>query len=89
MYITEKLSVDQLYNIAINDATTTGGGYDPMTQLRSRTFYGRPDFRAIYTRLRSAVEEGALIGARESRSRVNIGTYFCGVSLAHMITLLI
>ncbi|KAF8319758.1 NADPH oxidase [Clavulina sp. PMI_390] len=78
IYITEKLSVDQLYNLAINDANVTGAGYDPMTRLRSRTFYGRPDFRSIYGKVRDAVEEGALIGGREMRTRINIGTYFCG-----------
>lgn len=68
-----------MYNIALNDSTATGGGYDPMTNLRSRTFYGRPDLRSVYTRLRGAVEDGTLIGGREAKSRINIGTYFCGV----------
>lgn len=79
MYITQKLSIDQLYNIAINDAQNGHSEYDPMTRLRSRTFYGRPDFKAIYTRLRSAIELGAFLGARETRTTVQIGTYFCGV----------
>lgn len=71
--------MDQLYNIAINDSATTGAGYDPLTKLRSRTFYGRPDFKSIYTRLRSAIEHGAFLGVRETRACINIGTYFCGV----------
>ena len=74
--------MDQLYNIAINDSATTGAGYDPLTNLRSRTFYGRPDFKSIYTRLRSAVEHGAFVGPREARACINIGTYFCGVRVA-------
>lgn len=79
MYITQRLSIDQLYNIAIND--TAGAEYDPLTRLRSRTFYGRPDFNAIYTRLRSAVEHGAFVGARETRTSIDIGTFFCGVRI--------
>jgi NADPH oxidase len=71
--------MDQLYNLAINDSATTGGGYDPLTKLRSRTFYGRPDFKSIYTRLRGAIEHGAFLEVGETRARTNIGTFFCGV----------
>jgi NADPH oxidase len=79
MYITQKLSIDQMYNIAINDIP--GQQYDPLTQLRSRTFYGRPDFPSIYSRLRDAVELGAFLGPREARQVPHIGTFFCGVGL--------
>lgn len=81
MYITQKLSIDQLYNIAINDAP--GAEYDPLTQLRSRTFYGRPDFSSIYTRLRGAVEIGAFVGPREARQTVNIGVRTFERSCSH------
>jgi len=75
MYVTQKLDIDELYNIAINDS---GGEYDPLTRLRSRTFYGRPDFKSIYTRIRGAIEIGSFLGPRESGTVSNIGTYFCG-----------
>ena len=95
MYVTQKLNIDQLYNIAINDS---GGEYDPLTRLRSRTFYGRPDFKSIYSRILGAIEVGSFLGPRESGTVSNIGvglfrchncmyltlgvpvqTYFCGV----------
>ncbi|KAF8324797.1 ferric reductase NAD binding domain-containing protein [Cantharellus anzutake] len=77
MYVTQSIGIDQLYNIAIND---TGSVYDPLTKLRSRTFYGRPDFKSIYSRIRSAVETGALLGPRESGTAFNVGTFYCGPS---------
>jgi len=79
MYITQRVTVDDLYNLAINDVSS-GSVYDPLTRLRSRTFYGRPDFAAIYSRIRSAVESGMFIGPRESGSTVSIGTFYCGPS---------
>ncbi|KAF9510930.1 hypothetical protein BS47DRAFT_1210119 [Hydnum rufescens UP504] len=77
MYITQQLNIDQLYNITINDS---GQEYDTLTHLRSRTLYGRPDFKAIYTRIRGAIETGAFLGPRESGTISHIGTYFCGPS---------
>ena len=44
-----------LWNIAVNDA---GAEYDPLTLLRSRTMFGRPDWKSIYSRMRQAIEAG-------------------------------
>lgn len=70
MYITQPLELDQIYNLTINDA---GATYDPLTHLRSRTFYGRPDFTAIYSRIRNAVQAGAFLGPRESGTITSVG----------------
>ena len=70
MYFTISVGIDQLYNIAIND---TGSAYDPLTKLRSRTFYGRPDFKMIYSRILSVVESGALLGPREANASFRVG----------------
>ena len=70
MYFTQRVNIDQLYNIAIND---TGGAYDPLTKLRSRTFYGRPDFKLIYSRIQSVVESGTLLGPREADAEFRVG----------------
>jgi NADPH oxidase 1 len=49
-----------LWNIAVNDA---GAEYDPLTLLRSRTMFGRPDWKSIYSRMRQAIEAGSTFQA--------------------------
>lgn len=66
-----------LWNITINDA---GAEYDPLTLLRSRTMYGRPDWKTIYGRLRTAIELGNYLPGHNSALRSRVATYFCGVS---------
>ncbi len=58
-----------MYNISLNDA---GAEYDPLTLLRSRTLYGRPDWKSIYTRLRMAIELGAFLQGREENLKTNV-----------------
>ena len=55
IYLTQKINEDMLWNIAINDA---GAEYDPLTLLRTRTMFGRPDWKSIYSRMRQAIETG-------------------------------
>lgn len=64
-----------LWNIAVNDA---GAQFDPLTLLRTRTMFGRPDWKSIYTNLRTAIEGGAYLPGREASLKTNVGTYFCG-----------
>ncbi|KAL5518992.1 hypothetical protein ACEPAH_675 [Sanghuangporus vaninii] len=78
IYLTQKIGEDMLWNIAINDA---GAEYDPLTLLRTRTMYGRPDWRTIYTRIRSAIESGQYLPGSKAQLRTKVGTYFCGPSV--------
>lgn len=64
-----------LWNIAINDA---GAEYDPLTLLRSRTMFGRPDWNSIYTKMREAIEGGSFIPGSTAQLKTTVGTYFCG-----------
>jgi len=75
IYLTQKISEDMLWNIAVNDA---GSEYDPLTLLRSRTFFGRPDFKSIYSRMRMALEGGQYLPGREATLKTRVGTYYCG-----------
>ncbi|KAI0031682.1 NADPH oxidase [Vararia minispora EC-137] len=78
IYLTQKVDVDMMWNIAVNDA---GASYDPLTLLRTRTLFGRPDWNNIYSRLRIAIEEGQYLpGAGTASMRTTVGTYFCGPS---------
>jgi hypothetical protein len=71
IYLTQKIDEDMLWNIAVNDA---GADYDPLTLLRSRTMFGRPDWMSIYGRMRQAIEAGQYIpGSNEQlKSRVGV-----------------
>lgn len=75
VYLTQKISEDMLWNIAVNDA---GAEYDPLTLLRSRTMFGRPDWMTIYQQMRQAIESGQYIPGSTSQLKTKVGTYFCG-----------
>jgi len=78
IYLTQKINEDMLWNIAINDA---GAEYDPLTLLRTRTMFGRPDWKAIYGRMRQAIEAGQYLPGSHSQLKTKVGTYFCGPSV--------
>ena len=59
-----------LWNIAVNDA---GAEYDPLTLLRSRTMFGRPDWKAIYGRMRQAIESGQYLPGVNSQLKTKVG----------------
>jgi len=75
IYLTQKVGEDMMWNIAINDA---GAEYDPLTLLRSRTMFGRPDWNSIYTKMRQSIESGSYIPGSSSQLKTTVGTYFCG-----------
>ncbi|KAJ7357292.1 NADPH oxidase [Mycena olivaceomarginata] len=75
IYLTQKISEDMLWNIAVNDA---GAEYDPLTLLRTRTMFGRPDWMTIYGQMRQAIESGQYIPGSTSQLKTKVGTYYCG-----------
>jgi len=75
IYLTQKIADDMLWNIAVNDA---GAQYDPLTLLRTRTMYGRPDWKSIYGRIRMAIESGGYLPGHNSALKSRVATYFCG-----------
>jgi NADPH oxidase len=77
IYLTQKLDQQTVWNIVVNDA---GAEYDPLTLLRSRTMYGRPDWTAVYTNIRQAIEGGSYLPGASSQLKTRVGTYFCGPS---------
>jgi NADPH oxidase 1 len=70
IYLTQKINDDMLWNIAINDA---GAEYDPLTLLRTRTMYGRPDWKSIYGRIRLAIEAGNYLPGHNSALKSRVG----------------
>ncbi len=75
-----------LWNIAVNDA---GAEYDPLTLLRSRTMFGRPDWKAIYGRMRQAIETGQYIPGTNAQLKTKVGVSFPSTILSWYICLFI
>jgi NADPH oxidase len=75
IYLTQKIGEDMLWNIAVNDA---GAEYDPLTLLRTRTMFGRPDWNAVYSRLKEAIQNGTYLPGSKSQLNTKVATYFCG-----------
>jgi NADPH oxidase 1 len=75
-YLTAKLDESTVQNIIINDA---GALNDPLTGLKSRTHYGRPNWKAMFTGMRDGIERGTYIRGLAGM-RTKVGVYFCGPS---------
>lgn len=85
IYLTQKIGEDMLWNIAVNDA---GAEYDPLTLLRTRTMFGRPDWKTIYGSMRQAIETGTYLPGTNSQLRTKVGVsahYFSIRSMAHLL----
>lgn len=63
------MSEDMLWNIAVNDA---GAEYDPLTLLRSRTMFGRPDWMTIYGKMKQAIEGGQYLPGSTSQLKTKV-----------------
>lgn len=70
VYLTQKIGEDMLWNIAVNDA---GADYDPLTLLRSRTMFGRPDWKTIFGQMRQAIESGQYLPGSTSQLKTKVG----------------
>ncbi|KAF7289419.1 FAD-binding FR-type domain-containing protein [Mycena chlorophos] len=75
IYLTQKIDENMLWNIAVNDA---GAAYDPLTLLRTRTMFGRPDWMAIFGQISRAIQEGQYLPGSGEQLKTTVGTYFCG-----------
>ena len=83
IYLTQKIGDDMLWNIAVNDA---GAEYDPLTLLRSRTMFGRPDWKSIYGRMRQAIESGQYLPGSSSQLKTTVGVCLVLASLRSCLT---
>ncbi|CAJ0767455.1 14156_t:CDS:1, partial [Entrophospora sp. SA101] len=75
IYLTSKLRESTIQNIIINDVSSS---YDPLTDLESRTCYGRPNFNYIFSQLKKAIETGRYLPGKEKSLVTNVGVYYCG-----------
>jgi NADPH oxidase len=77
IYLTSKLRESIIQNIVINDISNTS---DPLTDLESRTHYGRPNFNDIFLKLKRSIKSGKYLPGIERNLSTNIGVYYCGPS---------
>ncbi|KAL8809488.1 MAG: hypothetical protein Q9223_001248 [Gallowayella weberi] len=74
-YLTQRLDIDTTTNIYLN---SVGVAKDPLTELKSRTNFGRPDFGKMFGAMRDGIMDGAYIGGLDGSLKTDVGVYFCG-----------
>src|SRR5438105_4747766 len=70
IYLTSKLRQSTIQNIIINDVS---GSFDPLTELSSRTHYGRPNFTHVFDQIVRAIESGKYLPGKERELTTNVG----------------
>lgn len=78
-YLTQKLDIDTAQNIVLN---SVGATLDPLTELKSRTNFGRPDFLRLFEGMRDGILDRTYLNGLEGSMRTNVGVYFCGPNVA-------
>ncbi|KAI5918230.1 FAD-binding domain-containing protein [Camillea tinctor] len=78
-YLTQKLDMDTTQNIVLN---SVGSDHDPLTELKSRTNFGRPNFTKIFAAMRDGIMDRTYISGLEGSMQTTVGVYFCGPSAA-------
>jgi NADPH oxidase len=74
-YLTQKLDVNTAQNIVLN---SVGEDKDPLTELKTRTNFGRPDFKRLFIGMREGLMDQTYMSGLEGMLRTNVGVYFCG-----------
>lgn len=79
-YLTQKMTLDQMQNIAIN---SVGTDRDPLTELQSRTNFGRPPWKRLFKGMAEGlVQQSYMGGLTNEVEKANVGVYFCGPNKA-------
>ncbi|TKA65607.1 hypothetical protein B0A55_09896 [Friedmanniomyces simplex] len=82
-YLTQKMDVDTAQNIVLN---SVGMDKDPLTELSSRTNFGRPDFDRLLVGMREGILDQSyipgLVRPDGGKRKTEVGVYFCGPNVA-------
>ena len=78
-YLTQKMDSDTAANIYLN---SVGMEVDPLTELKTRTNFGRPDFKRLFGAMRDGLQDQTYMSGLEGALRTDVGVYFCGPSAA-------
>ena len=77
-YLTQRLDADTTANIYLN---SVGTELDPLTELKTRTNFGRPDFKRLFGAMRDGLlDRTYMSGFDSSAIRTDVGVYYCGPS---------
>lgn len=83
-YLTKPLDMDTAQHIVLN---SVGTDKDPLTELRSRTNFGRPDFKKLLRGMRDGIIDqrympdlGVQTSSDNKTKKTEVGVYFCGPS---------
>ncbi|KAH6701265.1 FAD-binding domain-containing protein [Leptodontidium sp. MPI-SDFR-AT-0119] len=79
IYLTQRIDIDTAQNIVLN---SVGAAVDPLTELKSRTNFGRPDFPKLLTGMREGILDRTYLPGLEGNMTTNVGVYFCGPNVA-------
>lgn len=79
IYLTQKIDSDTAANITLN---SVGANTDAVTDLKTRTHFGRPNFKAIFNQMANELHDGSYMPGIESVIKKTVGVYFCGPSVA-------
>jgi NADPH oxidase len=79
-YLTQRLDADTTANIYLN---SVGTELDPLTELKTRTNFGRPDFKRLFGAMRAGLLDRTYMSGLDSEVlKTDVGVYFCGPSAA-------
>ncbi|KAF2170159.1 hypothetical protein M409DRAFT_51911 [Zasmidium cellare ATCC 36951] len=78
-YLTQRMDADTAQNIVLN---SVGTDKDPLTELNSRTNFGRPDFNRLLVAMREGILNQSYIAGLDRGGRTDVGVYFCGPNVA-------
>jgi len=78
-YLTQKLDKDKTLNIVLN---SVGADVDPLTELKARTNFGRPNFPRLFEGIRQGIVDRTYMSGLDNSMQATVGVYFCGPSAA-------
>ncbi|KAL5596658.1 hypothetical protein BROUX41_006648 [Berkeleyomyces rouxiae] len=78
-YLTQKLDANTAQNIMLN---SVGSDVDPLTELKTRTNFGRPNFDRLFTSIRDSIMNRTYMSGFDGSTNTTVGVYFCGPSAA-------
>ncbi|KKF94051.1 Cytochrome b-245 heavy chain [Ceratocystis platani] len=55
---------------------------DPLTELKTRTNFGRPNFERLFTSIRDSIMSRSYMSGFDGSTNTTVGVYFCGPSAA-------
>ncbi|KAI9215985.1 hypothetical protein BC828DRAFT_409932 [Blastocladiella britannica] len=75
LHLTEKLDLNTIHNYCVN----VGNDLDPITDLRTRMSFGRPNWEAELAKIRDQAHAmRATASAEQRKGKLRIAVFYCG-----------